>query len=186
MALEITVHGHSCDLALHPVSEKTAKRITEKGFDIYSDTPLEWWRRGKTATWGMKIDANCYVNTTLNGEPVEFDMAAITRDPLKLRRRMYLDSKARYICVLGFDNELCRFSWHWDDVDTFDPDHLQFMTHQWDRIMNESDYYILDEVLYEDKFADRHDLCEASGFTLLPPRIIDLNDVRKEWGLPVR
>ncbi len=186
MTLEITVHGHSCDLALHPVSKKTASRIREKGFDVYSDTPLEWWRRGKTTTWGMKIDSSCYINTILNDAPASFDTAAIIQNPLKLRRRMYLDSKARYICVLGFDNELCRFSWVWDDVDVFDPKNLQFMTHQWDRIMNEQDYYILDEILYDGTFADRYDQCEASGFTLLPPRIIDLNEVREELGLPQR
>ena len=180
MELELTLHGHSCDLALHPVSAKTAKLISERGSDVYSMKALEWWRKGNTATWGMRIDDVCHIRLTVDGEPVELDRTAIVADPLKIRRRLYLDSRAKYLCVLGFDNELCKFSWKWSDVKEFDPAKFDFMVHQWDRIMGEKGYFILDEVRYDNQFATNHDWCDASGFTLVPPRIIDLEEVRRE------
>jgi len=182
MRLTFTVHGRSCDLALHPVSSSTARKIREKGSAVYSDKPLDWWRKGKTATWGMKVDEDCAIQVRFDDKPVEFDPSLVTATPLKLRRRMYLDSKARYLCVLGFDNEVCRFSWVWDDVETFDPAKFDFLVHKWDRIMGIPDYNILDEIRYDGRFADRNDWCEPQGFTLVEPRIIDLEEVRKEWA----
>ena len=180
MELEFTVHGHSCDLALHPVSEKTARIIEENGSDVYSMKALEWWRKGNTATWGMRIDDVCHIRVTLDGEPVALDRTAILADPLKIRRRLYLDSRAKFLCVLGFDNEVCKFTWKWSDIKEFDPAKFDFMVHQWDRIMGERGYFILDEVRYDNAFAANHDWCDASGFTLVPPRIIDLEEVRRE------
>lgn len=180
MELEFTVHGHSCDLALHPVSEKTAKLVEEKGPDVYSMKALEWWRKGNTATWGMRIDDVCHIRVTLDGKPVDLDRTAIVADPLKIRRRMYLDSRAKYLCVLGFDNELCKFTWKWSNVEDYDPSKFEFMVHQWDRIMGERGYFILDEIRYDNEFATNHDWCDATGFTLVPPRIIDLDEVRRE------
>jgi len=180
MELEFTVHGHSCDLALHPVSAKTAKIIDERGSDVYSMKALEWWRKGNTATWGMRIDDVCHIRVTLDGEPVKLDRTAIVADPLKIRRRMYLDSRAKFLCVLGFDNEVCKFTWKWSNIEEFNPDGFDFMVHQWDRIMGERGYFILDEVRYDNEFATNHDWCDASGFTLVPPRIIDLDEVRRE------
>lgn len=180
MELEFTVHGHSCDLALHPVSEKTARIITENGSDVYSMKALEWWRKGNTSTWGMRIDDVCHVQVEVDGEPVELDRSLIVADPLKIRRRMYLDSRAKYLCVLGFDNEICKFTWKWSNISEFDPSKFEFMVHQWDRIMGEQGYFILDEVRYDNEFAESYDWCDASGFTLVPPRIIDLDEVRRE------
>lgn len=180
MELEFTVHGRSCDLALHPVSEKTARIIRENGTDVYSMRALDWWRKGNTATWGMRIDDVCHLRVTLDGEPVALDRAAVVADPLKIRRRMYLDSRAKYLCVLGFDNEVCKFTWKWSGLEDFDPARFDFMVHQWDRIMGERGYFILDEVRYDNLFATNHDWCDASGFTLVPPRIIDLEEVRHE------
>lgn len=183
MELIFTAHGHSCDLALHPVSEKTAKIIDENGVDVYSMRALDWWRKGKTATWGMRIDDICHIQVTVDGRPVEFDYREIVANPLKIRRRMYLDSRAKYLCVLGFDNEVCKFSWKWDIEGPFDSSKFDFMVHQWDRIMGEEGYFILDEVRYGESFATNHDWCDASGFTLVPPRIIDLDEVRRELAL---
>jgi len=180
MELIFTAQGYSCDLALHPISEKTARTINEHGSEVYSMTPLNWWRKGKTATWGMRIDDTCNIQVSLNGEPIELDHRLITADPLQIRRRMYLDSKAKYLCVLGFDNEICNFSWKWENIDEFDPTKFEFMVHQWDRIMGEQGYFILDEVRYDNQFANHHDWCDASGFSLVPPRIIDLDEVRRE------
>ncbi|AMK10939.1 hypothetical protein [Pseudodesulfovibrio indicus] len=180
MELVFTAHGHSCDLALHPVSEKTARTIEKYGSEVYSMKALDWWRKGKTATWGMRIDDLCHIQVSLDGKPVEFDYERIVADPLRIRRRMFLDSRAKYLCVLGFDNEVCRFSWKWTGVDSFNPDRFEFMVHQWDRIMGEDGYFILDEIRYNNEFATNHDWCDASGFTLVPPRIIDLDEVRRE------
>ncbi|WP_243544701.1 hypothetical protein [Pseudodesulfovibrio tunisiensis] len=180
MELVFTAHGRSCDLALHPISTKTAEKIAKYGSEVYSMKPLNWWRKGNTATWGMKIDDECHIDITVDGKPVEVDYDQITTDPLKIRRRMYLDSKAKFLCVLGFDNEICRFSWKWDNVSSFDPSKFDFMVHQWDRIMGEPNYFILDEVRYDGQFANRHDWCDASGFSLVAPRVIDLQQVRRE------
>jgi len=180
MELIFNVHGHSCDLALHPISAKTARLIREHGSDVYSMKPLEWWRKGNTATWGMRIDDECNIKVTLDGKAVDFDYNMVMSNPLKIRRRMYLDSKAKFLCVLGFDNEICNFSWKWDNVEEFDPHKFDFMVHQWDRIMGQKDYFILDEIRYDGAFADRHDWCDAAGFSLVAPRIIDLAEVRQE------
>ena len=180
MELVFSTHGHSCDLALHPVSEKTVRTISKYGSEIYSMKPMDWWRKGNTTTWGMRIDDECVIQASLDGKRCEFDHNLITATPVKIRRRMYLDSKAKYLCVLGFDNEMCKFSWTWDNISDFDPGKFEFMVHQWDRIMAEDNYFILDEVRYDGQFASRHDWCEASGFTLVPPKVIDLEEVRSE------
>nr|WP_321513876.1 hypothetical protein [uncultured Pseudodesulfovibrio sp.] len=183
MEIIFTVHGHSCDLALHPISQKTASLINKHGSDVYTMKALEWWRKGNTATWGMRIDEECHIQVTVDGNPVAFDTNTITADPLKIRRRMYLDSKAKYLCVLGFDNELCKFSWKWRTKEAFDPSGFEFMVHQWDRIMGETGYFILDEIRYNNTFATNHDWCDASGYTLVAPRVIDLDEVRRELSL---
>ncbi|WP_320170540.1 hypothetical protein [Maridesulfovibrio sp.] len=181
MKLKIAAHGRSCDLALHPVSEKTAKKIEECGSKVYSMKMMNWWRKGKTTTWGMKIDSDCALQVTLDDKPVKFDFSSITKSPVKIRRRLFLESNAKYLAVLGFDNEICRFTWEWDNIKEFDPQKFDFMVHQWDRIMGEDNYFILDDARYEGKFADRNDWCEAQGFTLVPPKVIDLSKVRQEF-----
>lgn len=182
MVLSVIVHGRSCDLALHPVSQNTARMIRRLGTDVYREKILRWWRKGNTATWGMKIDDECNVRVEVDGTPVPFDVSRIVANPLRLRRRMYLDSKARYLCVLGYDNEICKFQWTWDNVSDFTPERFEFMVHKWDRIMGVPDYYILDEIRYDGEFADRHDWCDTSGFTLVEPRLIDLDEVRALYG----
>ncbi|SDL58223.1 hypothetical protein SAMN05660337_3328 [Maridesulfovibrio ferrireducens] len=180
MELTFSTHGRSCDLALHPVSEKTVRTINQYGSDVYSMKPMDWWRKGNTTTWGMRIDNECVIQVSLDDKKCEFDRNLITATPVKIRRRMYLDSKAKYLCVLGYDNEMCKFSWKWDNIEEFDPSKFEFMVHQWDRIMGEDNYFILDEVRYDGQFANKHDWCEASGFTLVPPKVIDLEEVRQE------
>ncbi len=180
MELVFSTHGRSCDLALHPVSAKTVQTINQYGSKVYSMKPMDWWRKGNTTTWGMRIDNECVIQTFLDGKSCEFERSLITTAPVKIRRRMYLDSKAKYLCVLGYDNEMCKFSWKWDNISEFDPGKFEFMVHQWDRIMGEDNYFILDEVRYDGQFATNHDWCEASGFTLVPPKVIDLEEVRQE------
>ncbi len=48
--------------------------------------------------------------------------------------------------------------------------------------MGEDDYFILDDARYNGEFADRNDWCEAQGFTLVEPKIIDLEQVRHEFA----
>ncbi|WP_319543232.1 hypothetical protein [uncultured Pseudodesulfovibrio sp.] len=180
MELVFTIHGHSCDLALHPVSAKTVRLINEHGSDIYSMKPMDWWRNGKTNTWGMRIDDECAISVTLDGKPIDFERSSITSSPVKIRRRMYLESRAKYVVVFGFDNEICKFSWKWSDVTDFDPAKFEFMVHQWDRIMGVDNYFILDDMLYDGRFACDHHWCEAQGFTLVEPKVIDLEQVRQE------
>lgn len=181
MELSFTVHGRSCDLALHPVSKKNARIVAENGSGIYAMKHMDWWRNGKTTTWGMRIDQDCAIRVALDGKPVDFDRSAITKSPVTIRRRMYLESNAKYIAVLGYDNEVCKFSWTWDNITNFDPSKFDFMVHQWDRIMGEDDYFILDEIRYDESFANDHLWCEAQGFTLIEPKVIDLDQVRKEY-----
>ncbi len=180
MQLEISAHGRSCDLALHPVSEKTAKTIEEYGPKVYSMKIMNWWRKGRTTTWGMKIDSDCALKITLDDQPIDFDYNTITQSPVQVRRRIFLESRAKYLAVLGFDNEICKFSWKWDNITDFNPEKFDFMVHQWDRIMGEDNYFILDDARYNGAFADRNDWCEAQGFTLVEPKLIDLAQVRQE------
>lgn len=182
MELSITVSGRSCDLALHPVSPTTARSIQEKGSEVYKGKPLAWWRKGKTSTCGMKVDEDTAIVVRLDGKPVAFDPTGVTASPQEVRRRMFLDSKANYLCVLGYDNEVCSSVWTWRGVESFEPAAFGFMVQKWDRIMKTPDYYILDEVLYDGQFADEHSWCEECGFTLLEPQVIDLQAVRREWA----
>ncbi len=181
MELSFTVHGRSCDLALHPVSKKNAQIVAEHGSGIYAMKQMNWWRKGKTNTWGMRIDQDCAIIVTLDGKPIDVDRSMITRNPVKIRRRIYLESKAKYIAVLGYDNEVCKFSWRWDNITHFDQSQFEFMVHQWDRIMGEDNYFILDDIRYGGNFANEHHWCEAKGFTLIEPKVIDLEQVRKEF-----
>ena len=167
MELSFTVHGRSCDLALHPVSKKNAQIVAEHGSGIYAMKQMNWWRKGKTNTWGMRIDQDCAIIVTLDGKPIDVDRSMITRNPVKIRRRIYLESKAKYIAVLGYDNEVCKFSWRWDNITHFDQSQFEFMVHQWDRIMGEDNYFILDDIRYGGNFANEHHWCEAKGFTLI-------------------
>lgn len=180
MELSFTVHGRSCDLALHPVSKKNAQIVMERGSDIYAMKQMNWWRKGKTTTWGMRIDQDCAIVVTLDGKPVPFDRDLITKSPVQIRRRIYLESKAKYVAVLGYDNDVCKFTWKWDNIQHFDSDKFNFMVHQWDRIMGEKNYFILDDIRYDGIFASDHHWCESQGFTLIEPKVIDLDQVRKE------
>ncbi|MDK2956565.1 MAG: hypothetical protein PWQ57_2061 [Desulfovibrionales bacterium] len=180
MELMFTARGHSCDLIIHPVSKKTAQLIREHGVDVYSMKSWDCWSRGKTSIWGMRIDNICQIQVTLDGEPVAFDHQRVIANPLMLRRRMFLDSRAKYLCVFGFDNARCKFSWRWSDVKGFDPAKFEFMVYQWDRIMGREGYHILDDIRYDNRVSASHDWCDAAGFTLVRPRLINLEDVRRE------
>jgi NifU-like protein involved in Fe-S cluster formation len=183
MELLITVSGQRCDLSLHPVSAKTVERIRTMGRKFYTKKYIHWWRNGNTSTCGMKFDDDCAVRITLDGRDVPFDTSRIPRSAVLLRRRHYLESKARYLALLGYDDECCTMVWKWTIEDGFDPDKFEFFVHRWDRIIGSKDYLILDDVRYDGAFADMQDWGGSCGFNLVDPRIIDLEEVRRELGV---
>ncbi|MDP3428270.1 MAG: hypothetical protein Q8S17_12960, partial [Humidesulfovibrio sp.] len=153
MELNFTIYGRCCDLALHPVSQATADKIRTQGRGIYKQKYLEWWRRGNTCTCGMKLGDESVVEVTLDGQPVDYDPTPVKQAAVLLRRRMYLDSKARYLALMGYDDEVCSLTWHWANVSDFDPSKFEFFVHRWDRLLKEDGFYIVDDVRYDGQFA---------------------------------
>lgn len=183
MELILTITGRRCDLALHPVSEKTVERIREMGRKFYTKKYIHWWRNGNSSTCGMKFDDECVVKVTVDGKPVSFDTSGIAKAAVLLRRRHYLESKAHYLALLGYDDEYCHMVWKWSNVTKFDAAKFDFFVQRWDRIIGEHDFLILDDVRYGEAFADEQDWGGSCGFNLVDPKIIDLDEVRHELGL---
>ena len=48
----------------------------------------------------------------------------------------------------------------------------------WDNVLGTKGYRVLDNVFYNDKHADDEEWLNPSGFTLMDPIVIDLEDVR--------
>ena len=180
MDLTFTVHGRRCDLALHPISSKTVERIAKLGRLFYTQKYIHWWRNGNTSTCGMKIDDECAVKVKLGDSPVEFNPQAMNDEAVFIRRRHYLESKARHLALLGYNDEYCHMIWRWKNVEAFDPAKFQFFVHRWDTIMREKDFLILDDIRYDGAFADEQDWGDSCGFTLVDPRVIDLDELRRE------
>lgn len=180
MDLTLSITGRCCDLALHPVSQATAQRIREEGREIYKSKYLEWWRKGNTCTCGMKLGDESMVEVSVDGRQMLFNPAPIKDSAVLLRRRMYLDSKARYLALMGYDDEVCSLSWHWADVAEYNPKHFEFFVHRWDRLLNEEGFFIVDDVRYGGQFATDYSWGERSGHSMIDPVVIDLEDVRRE------
>ncbi|GAB6127243.1 hypothetical protein [Humidesulfovibrio idahonensis] len=180
MDLNLTITGRCCDLALHPVSQTTAEKIREEGRGIYKSKYLEWWRKGNTCTCGMKLGDDSMVEVTLDGQQVPFDPTPIKESAVLLRRRMYLDSKARYLALMGYDDEVCSLTWHWTDVKDFDPKKFDFFVHRWDRLLHQDGFYIVDDARYDGHFATDYSWGERGGHNMIDPVVIDLEDVRRE------
>lgn len=183
MELTFTISGRRCDLSLHPVSAKTVERIQTLGRKFYTKKYIHWWRNGNTSTCGMKLGDDCVVRVSLDGQPVDFPTGNMADGAVLLRRRHYLESKAHYLALLGYDDEYCHMVWKWSNVQEFDPQGFDFFVHRWDRILGEEDFLILDEVRYQGAFADEQDWGGSCGFTLVDPRVIDLDEVRRELGI---
>ena len=115
---EIT--GLSCDLALHPISPQTAESMREGGRDIYSQKYMNWWRRGNTRTFGMRLNESSEIRLQVDGGTFRSTPTSCTATCTPLRQRMYLSSKAQFLAVLGYDNETCTFRWIWENIDHFD------------------------------------------------------------------
>ena len=82
--------------------------------------------------------------------------------------------------VLGYDNETCTFRWIWENIDHFDASKFNFVVTDWDNVLGTKGYRVLDNVFYNDKHADDEEWLNPSGFTLMDPIVIDLEDVRRE------
>ena len=108
MELTLAIKGRRCDLSLHPVSAKTVERIQTLGRKFYTKKYIHWWRNGNSSTCGMKFDDECMVTVTLDGNNLDFDTSAIPESAVLLRRRHYLESKAKYLALLGYDDEYCQ------------------------------------------------------------------------------
>ena len=180
MKVVFEITGLSCDLALHPISPQTAESMREGGRDIYSQKYMNWWRRGNTRTFGMRLNESSEIRLQVDGEDVSFNANLLYRNVYTLRQRMYLSSKAQFLAVLGYDNETCTFRWIWENIDHFDASKFNFVVTDWDNVLGTKGYRVLDNVFYNDKHADDEEWLNPSGFTLMDPIVIDLEDVRRE------
>lgn len=180
MNVNLEIIGPSCDLALHPISAKTAEIMRMHGRRIYAEKYLNWWRKGNTATFGMRLGADSVVRLFVGGSTRELDESLFLRNVMQIRRRMYLESNARYLAVLGYDDQWCHKRWTWEDVAEFDPTKFNFAVFNWDRIMGTEGYNVLDSVRYDQRFPDTDEWCDAKGFTLITPMVIDLERLRAE------
>ena len=180
MRVVFEVSGLSCDLALHPISSQTAEVLRNNASDEYTEKCLNLWRRGATRTFGMRINEKAHILLTVDGKPVDFNATLLYRDIYTLRSRMYLGSKARYLAVLGYDNETCTFRWVWDNVEDFSPEKFQFVVTDWDNVLGTKNYRVLDNVFYDGRHSDDEEWLDPSGFTLRKPLVIDLEEVRAE------
>jgi hypothetical protein len=178
MKISIEMTGLSCDLALHPISEQTKRVIEELGRGIYAEKYMNWWRKGITRSFGMRICEGCLVELYVDDEAVEFDEKLLYRDVVALRRRMYLDTKAKYLAVFGYDSEICTTKWIWNDVKVFQPEKFQFQVVRWDRVLGRQHFDVVHDVFYDGTHADEDAWEDPSGFTLIDPIVISLDAVR--------
>jgi hypothetical protein len=180
MKISFEMTGLSCDLAVHPISELTKHAIEKKGRGIYAEKYMNWWRKGITRSFGMRICEGCFVDLYVNDELVAFDEKLLYRDVVALRRRMYLDTKAKYLAVFGYDSETCTTKWVWNDVEEFDPAKFQFQIVRWDRVLRQRNFDVVSDILYDGVHADEDAWEDPSGFTLIDPILIDLDVVRAD------
>ena len=178
MKISFEMTGLSCDLALHPISEQTKQVIEERGREIYAEKYMNWWRKGITRSFWMRICEGCLVELYVDGELIEFDEKLLYRDVVALRRRMYLETKAKYLAVFGYDSETCTTKWIWNNVKEFHPEKFQFQVVRWDRVLSKQNFDVVNDVLYDGMYADEDAWEDPSGFTLIDPLVISLDAVR--------
>ncbi|GFK94693.1 hypothetical protein NNJEOMEG_02540 [Fundidesulfovibrio magnetotacticus] len=179
MQLTLSVTGRRCDLALHPISPCTARNIEDLGRKFYTKKYIHWWRGGRTSTCGMLLDDDCRAQAVVGQSQVPVDLSGAAANASHLRRERYLSSRARHLALLGYDDEHCRATWTWHGVETFDPAKLRVTAHRWDRVTGQPDYVVLERVLYDGRCADVEDYHGSTGFTLVDPRVIDLEELRR-------
>ena len=179
MDIVLTFTGSSCDLALHPVSSRTAENIRSNGRKIYSQKYMNWWRRGNTRNFGMRIDAATTVQLTVDGQPVPFDTKALMATGTTLNPELFLGSRARFMAVMGFTDERCTYRWVWRNVDSFDANAFAARVLDLSPCLAEG-FSALSDVTYAGRAADEFNWSNPSGFTLIDPVVVDLDRVRLE------
>lgn len=177
ITLEFT--GSSCDLALHPVSPRTAQVIRSHGRKIYAEKYMNWWRRGTTRNFGMRLDADTTVRLLVDGVAQNFDSSALLDRASALNPELFLDSRARYIAVMGFTDERCTYRWTWNDVTDFNPAHLACRVLDLAPCLMGEGFKALSDATYQGRPASDFNWGNPGGFTLIDPVIVDLNRVRK-------
>ncbi len=178
MDLRLTISGHCCDFALHPVDATMAARVRSLGQGIYKTNAIEWWRADTDSTCGLKYDADTVVKAVWNDAPAPFDASRVAISAVMLRRPSTATSK--YLCLLGYDDATCSRTWTWRGVMHYDPARFTFFAQRWDRLLGVADYLVVDEIQYDGRFADRVCWGEDRGWGLRRPRVIDLEAVRRE------
>jgi len=185
MDLSITIMGHRCDLALHPISPNSASIIHRLGRDLYKKKYLEWWRQGRTCTCGVKYDSACSIAVSLGGTPQPYNAAVVGDAGLLHKNRLYIDTKVQYLALLGYDDEYCQTRWVWRNVEAFEPEKLEFIVHRWDQILDAQDYLIIEDMTYDGCAADEEVCGKSQGFNLVDPKVINLSEVRRELAMPM-
>ncbi len=172
MDLQLTISGYCCDFVLHPVDEAMAARINALGEDIYKTNSIEWWRCDTQNSCGMRFDTDARVQVAWGGEPMPFDAGAIALSPTTMRRTPSPGAEP-FLCLLGYEDEVCSRTWTWRGVINFDPGKFRFCVQRWDRILGVRDYLVVDEVLYDGRYADRTVWGESRGYSFRDPLVID-------------
>ena len=54
--------------------------MREGGRDIYSQKYMNWWRRGNTRTFGMRINESSEIRLQVDGEDVSFNANLLYRN----------------------------------------------------------------------------------------------------------
>ncbi|MDR3043952.1 MAG: hypothetical protein LBU75_06770 [Desulfovibrio sp.] len=178
MNVTLTITGRSCDLALHPVSPRTALAIRAKGRKIYAEKYMDFWRRGNTRNFGMRIEADTKVQLSLDGSEQTFDMGALLGNVSTSMSNLYLDSKAKYLAVMGFAEEVCSYTWTWNNVESFDAARFMTCITDFGPVLG-STMRAIDEVRYDTLCADDFAWGNPGGFTLIDPVVLDLDQLRR-------
>ena len=109
MKVVFEITGLSCDLALHPISPQTAESMREGGRDIYSQKYMNWWRRGNTRTFGMRLNESSEIRLQVDGEDVSFNANLLYR--LSLIHILMHCGQVR--CQMVWMRSVFSFIWAW-------------------------------------------------------------------------
>lgn len=180
MDIVLAFTGSSCDLALHPVSPRTAEAIRTNGRKIYAQKYMNWWRRGNTRNFGMRIDATTTVQLMVDGQPEAFDAKSLLASGANLSPELFLGSRARFMAVMGFTDERCTYRWEWQNVDRFDASAFAARVLDLSPCLAEEGFSALSDVTYDGRAADEFNWTNPGGFTLIDPVVVDLDRVRQE------
>lgn len=179
MDIVLEVSGASCDLAVHPVSESTATAIRTEGRKIYSRKYMNWWRKGNTRNFGMRLDSGATVRLYVDGVEQPMEGTAFMDNAETRTGRLFLESRAKHLAVMGFTEECCTYKWIWRNVDSFDPKQFSVSLLDFHPVLNGNGFQALEDVYYEGRGSDDFEWGNPSGFTLIDPVVVDTTTVRQ-------